>query len=449
MPESSIDFATRRRYYNLCDPGEPLPPEDDRNVDIDRMAGGSVRAAQLFEGLATDFELSDTPLCKLFSGLPGSGKSTELRRLAKHLADPEGLRLLPVIVNAEELLNINVEIDVPDVLMAILYAVEAKVLETAGLGREPMRDGYFKRLWHYLTTTEVEFKQAQFTVAEGVDLVAELKTREPLRKKVRETIGRNLNGFIRDVRAELSKLEDQVRKLPTDGRPYGGLVIIVDSLEKLAGTASTWHPVMNSAELFFRAQSPWLDMPVHIIYTVPPALMTRIPGIEFMPMIKVRTREGQPFPAGIEAVRAMIEHRVPRAELPKVFGEQFEARVASLIQWSGGYPRELVRLLRQCFRYRSYPLDDAEFERVFDEVIANYRRQVLLEDIPWLIEVSRTRWVTFETTEHQASADRMLSINAIMYYPNGQGFYDLHPALYRIPPIQAALANDEPADAEG
>ncbi len=70
---------------------------------------------------------------------------------------------------------------------------------------------------------------------------------------------------------------------------------------------------------------------------------------------------------------------------------------------------------------------------------ANYRIQVFVEDYPWLVEVSRTRWVTFDTEEHQASADRMLSINAVLHYPNGQGFYDLHPALYQIPGIQAAL----------
>jgi hypothetical protein len=51
--------------------------------------------------------------------------------------------------------------------------------------------------------------------------------------------------------------------------------------------------------------------------------------------------------------------------------------------------------------------------------------------------------VTFVTEEQQVSADRMLSINAVLHYPNGQGFYDLHPALYEIPGIQSALGHGD------
>lgn len=438
-----MDFAARRRYYNLCDPSEPLRPEDVRNVDLDRLAGGTVRAAHLFEGIASDFELTDRPICKLFTGLPGSGKSTELLRLAEQLGSPTGLRLLPVIVDAEELLDLHSDIDVPDVMMAILYATERAVLDAAGSQREAMKDSYFTRLWSWLTTTEVSLADPRFSIPGATQLVAELKTRPTLRQRVREAVSRNLNGFLRDVRTELESLQAQAQALTTDGRPYGGLVIIVDSLEKLAGTTTTWYEVMNSAELFFRADSPWLDLPVHVIYTVPPALMTRVSGIAFMPMIKVRDKEGTPFADGVDAARMLIEQRIARADLPALFGEHWDARVAELISWSGGYPRELIRLLRQCLRYTEYPLGDLEFRRVFDEVIANYRTQVFAEDYGWLAEVSRTRWVTFVTEEQQVSADRMLSINAVLHYPNGQGFYDLHPALYEIPGIQSALGHGD------
>jgi hypothetical protein len=45
-----MDFAARRRYYNLCDPSEPLRPEDVRNVDLDRLAGGAPKYSQRTTG---------------------------------------------------------------------------------------------------------------------------------------------------------------------------------------------------------------------------------------------------------------------------------------------------------------------------------------------------------------------------------------------------------------
>jgi len=30
-----MNFKDRKRYYNLCDPKDPLSPDDPRNVDYD------------------------------------------------------------------------------------------------------------------------------------------------------------------------------------------------------------------------------------------------------------------------------------------------------------------------------------------------------------------------------------------------------------------------------
>lgn len=441
-----MHFVQLRHYYNQCDPDESLAPTDERNVDLDQRAQGTVRSAKLFEGLLRDFEYSDKPICRLFTGLPGSGKSTELRRLATRLAGPDGLHLFPVIADAEELLDIRAEIDVADVMLAMLYATEVAVLQAEGKKPESaMSEGYFTRFWHWLTTTEVSLNEAKFAITSTVDLVAELKTRPTLRQRVREAVSRNLNSFLADVAKQLQALETRVEALPVGAgeRPYSGVLIVVDSLEKLAGTTTTWRDVLNSAEVFFRRESPWLDLPVHTIYTVPPALLMRIPDIVFMPMIKVRSKDGSPYEPGIDAARAVVYKRIPPESLESLLGEQWEARVSTLIGWSGGYPRELVRLLRQCLRYKTYPLSEEDFQRVFDEVAASYRNLVYREDYAWLLEVARQRWVTVDTEKQHPSAARMLAINAVLYYPNGEGFYDLHPAVYRIPELQAALAEGD------
>ena len=36
-----MDFETKKKYYNLCDPFEPLEPDDDRNLDFDKIGAQS------------------------------------------------------------------------------------------------------------------------------------------------------------------------------------------------------------------------------------------------------------------------------------------------------------------------------------------------------------------------------------------------------------------------
>ena len=81
----SLDFKTRKFYYNRCNPNESLSPTDERNLDIDSCCEEPVRGINWVERMAGRIELSNTPVFELFTGLPGSGKSTELRRLAARL----------------------------------------------------------------------------------------------------------------------------------------------------------------------------------------------------------------------------------------------------------------------------------------------------------------------------------------------------------------------------
>jgi hypothetical protein len=83
---SGMDLGTRRTYYNRCHPSDTLDPGDDRYVDIDAIdPAHPVRGQDWVTRLADRIELSDRPVYELFTGLPGSGKSTELRRLVQRL----------------------------------------------------------------------------------------------------------------------------------------------------------------------------------------------------------------------------------------------------------------------------------------------------------------------------------------------------------------------------
>jgi hypothetical protein len=340
-----MEFQQRKRLYNLSRPDEPLEPDDPRNVDFDALPD-EVRGRSWRGALADEIELSDRPVCFLVAGLPGSGKSTELKRLAQRLASSTSAGLLPVFVDAEDLLDLTSAIDIPDVVTAILYESERAVLAAEGKdSSDALQDGYVQRFWTWLQNTDVELGKGNFAVGGGSSLPVEFKTRPSLRQRVRATVSGHLTQFLVDARTEMKLLDERAV-----AAGHGGLLVIFDSLEKLRGTTSAWYDVLDSAEVFFRKGVPNLDLPVHIIFTVPTALLTRIPKIRLLPMLKLSTRDGVAYEPGIAAARMLIDQRVPKADLVAIFGDSAEARVRQMILWTGGYPRELIRLLQSAIR---------------------------------------------------------------------------------------------------
>ena len=432
-----LTFAERKLLYNRCDPAEPLAPEDDRNVDLDArsQAGSRVRGVVWVDRLAERIELAGRPTLELYTGLPGSGKSTELRRLAARLARADQANLLPVLVDAEETLDLTSKVDIVDVLAAVLAATDAAVLALEG--RSPdlaLQDGPLTRLWAWLSRTDVSLTSGQLGLPAGASLVVEMKTRPALRERVRGVVASHLSHFLNEVRAELERLE---RRAQAQGR--AGLVVIVDSLEKLRGTSTSWHDVLNSAEQIFAGGAPYLRLPVHVLYTIPTALVSRrFERVQFMPMIKLQSRDGQPWAPGMQAAREIVRRRVPDAQLRELLGPDAEAQVNRLITWSGGYPRVLVQLLREVLAHSHPPLSASDLTRMLNEQRDAYRQIVPAEAFGWLAQVADEKFLTLNDDTQRPAVDLMLSNNVILRYQNDDLWYDLHPAVLEIPGIQAA-----------
>jgi hypothetical protein len=443
-----MDFETRKRYYNRCRPDEPLSPDDERNVDLDEF-GVRGRGEPWVERLAGQIELSDNPVFQLFTGLPGSGKSTELRRLAEWLRCEDRAHLLPVLVDAETSIDLANPVDVPEILASILLRTEQEVLVLEGRGAEDaLQEGYLTRLWNWLTATDVELKNVEFAVPSAAKLLAELKTRPSLRHRVRSTIAAHLTRFLDEARAELKALEQRAC-----ARGYRGLIVIFDSLEKLRGMSTNWSDVLNSAERMFAAGAPYLRLPVHVLYTIPTALvLRRVEHVMFLPMIKLHDQERRPFEQGMRAARELVRLRVPDDVLEQLLGEHCEERIKVLIRWSGGYPRELVRLLREAFAVATQPVPENDLRRIVNDLKEAYRRTVPAEAFAWLARVEIERYLTIKDDTHRPAADLMLSNNAVLRYLNDDEWYELHPAVRDIPGVveerEKLRAMQQPAAAD-
>jgi len=102
-----VDDDTLRRWLADCDPYRPLPLEDHRYFDFNEPVPGTdrpLRGRDHIAYLKDAIELSEDGSCQLFSGFGGTGKSTELARLAEDL---EGTGYSVLLVNGQDYHDLN------------------------------------------------------------------------------------------------------------------------------------------------------------------------------------------------------------------------------------------------------------------------------------------------------------------------------------------------------
>lgn len=431
-----MDTASRKELYNECDPAEPLDPDDPRNVDLDALTEESPRGMVWVQKVARSFELSAKPQTMLFTGLPGSGKSTELRRLLSRLADPSGANLLPVLIDAERTLDLTNPIDVPDIMAVVVHEMERTVLAHEGKdANDALEQGYLSRLWQWLNS-EVEFGKIGASVT-GANLAIELKNRPSFREQVRSAVGSRLTRFLEDARSYVATLEQRAQA--STGR--AGLVVALDSLEKLRGMSTNWEEVLDSAERVFGQRAEYVRLPTHIVYTVPAALVARQKQVEFMPAIKVADRDGRPSPIGINALRRLVERRIPEEARIELFGrgEQQIRLIEHMIRRSGGYLRELIRSLQEAIAEPDLPVDQRFVDRLFARAIDDYREMVTVADFDWLARIALTKHMTVPDQARRRDKERFLSQSVVLRYQNDRSWDDLHPAVAEIPGVKAAI----------
>ncbi len=423
-----MDLATRRKLYALCS-DEPLSPEDPRNVDFDHR-DGHVRGVAWVERLAGPIELSTKPTRQLITGLPGSGKSTELRRLEAYLLT-QGF--LVARVDAEAALDLTQPIDLPDIIAVLVDAAERAVLAAEDSPGQPQEAWFLSRIWTWLKESEVELKEIEINGGPA-RLAFEMKARADFRQLIRASITRQFTRFLEDSRKELVSLEARAK---SQGKQ--GLCLILDSLEKLRGLGSNWQDVLDSAVHVFGSGAPYLALPVHCLFTIPPALVYRLNvDVEFMPMVKLRDPEGQRFEPGYAAMRELVRRRIADPELEEILGADFEAKLESLIERSGGYPREVVLALRWLIELRR-TATAGDLERLHNESLDRFQAVVTDEDIPWLARVAVEKKLPVPTEEDRPMVDRAIQNNVVLRYLNQKSWCDLHPGVLDLRDIQEAI----------
>lgn len=439
-----------QRYIAQCNPEEPLVREDDplyEPLDQGEPVRGSGDLSCIDELAQTIRLLEPTgATCQLFTGFSGSGKTTELRRLkARFEAD----KLTPthvVFVNFEEYLDLYTPISITDVLRILAFALdrEATAEEAIKAGKDPdkIEVGYLRRFFDFVARLDPTLKGIGFN-AYAANLMFEIKDNPNFRQKVEEALKLRFQAFAKEATEVMSDAIVRLRAATHAQR----VIVVADGLEKLTYMRDEdREKVESAAETLFVAHAAWLRLPAHVIYTFPfwlrfsaptlGALYHREPRI--LPMVKIADKTGAPYAGGIAKLARLVARRIP---LARVFGSAVEETLHPIIEASGGYPRELLRMIRDLLSSTaSLPVTASSCQRIIAQLGQVYSRVIRTPDIDLLVEVARTHTLPKGDNARLAAFSRLFARQLVLAYLNGEEWYDLHPLVRRAPEVSERLA---------
>lgn len=442
-PQDTDTTFLRDFYRALVD--RPLEPDEAWYVDLYTDA---LAPADPVEQLATCIEWSDLESAQLFSGFRGTGKSTELRRLRARLQrDP---RYKVVLCDMLHYLNLSTPVDISDFLISVAGAFSDALADNPDLlGHDPSHEGYWTRFVSFLKNTEVTLEGVgQDVPVVGAGLKANLRQDLTFRQRLRERMSGHLGALVEDVRAFM---RDCVRKLRARHGPETRVVLLLDSVEQIRGTSiRNAEAVYASVEALFTHHAESLQFEeLHVVYTVPPWLKIRSPGIagaysgsQLLPCVRVRQRNGAPWQPGLDALERVIGKR---GDWERLLGHR--ETLDHLLLSSGGYLRDLFRLLQAAMRRARggpLPLGDTPLTYALDEVRNGYL-PITREDAAWLHRVGSSNdpglavhHVRDGEAHNLYNLSRFFDTHLVLCYRNGAEWYDVHPLLREEVARQAA-----------
>jgi len=419
-----------RRAYNQCKVDEALDWGDKRYVDLN---GLGVRGTDhsCTEFLFHSVEMSDRATHQLFSGFRGCGKTTELKHLARRFSEA-GYNV--IYVDADAYLNLRVPTNISDILVTVCAGVDSFLEDGAGDKERPMRR-FWDRLHAFLNN---EVKAEELTLgAAGVNLKLSFKDNVDFKTKLYQAVQARIPELAHECQAFLDESLGVLAELHPDNQ---GTVLILDSFEKLRGDLGTAAAVRASIEEVFIQNWKYLQTPFHAIYTVPPwmAFMEAGTAAEFgqfhmLPMCKVYDRGHNQDEKGVDALLELLDKRFV---LDDVFASR--APIVELILASGGYPRDLLRMVREVLlragmEERPVPIQEDQLQGIVDLVIAG-----LSEQFEAALDDSDTEALAAVAEKHslaewgrdnlQRLAD-LFDHHFVLSYRNGKTWYDVHPLL--------------------
>jgi len=354
---------------------EALSDQDPRYVDSQEARGSEKTFTRLARKFGWDPASNAffAPYEKhiLFFGHIGIGKTTELRRYALQLNASRRFFVVEVDVLAK--LDRN-NLQYTEVLMAmaetLLERLHGDGFDLGAEALEPLQRWFGNVVETQATTKELSAELK--TVAEGgggipglikllATFTAAFKTgssqKSEWRREIRNdftTLAQAFNTLIRRAEAHL------VREARAER-----LLFLIDGTDKMRGEDTQQFFVQDAEQLLAIATLVIYTAPLHLKYDG--RLGGKLDADIVLPMMKLYQRDGGRFEAGWRTMRRLLLLRADR----RLFAS--DAEVDRLVEFSGGHPRELLRLLKLCCELAEDRIDASVVQTAIEKLAADYR----------------------------------------------------------------------------
>lgn len=376
----------------------------------------------------------------LFAGHKGCGKTTELVRLQRDVADDF------IVLN----FSVTKELDVLNINYIELFIVAMEKLFEF-VDREPrikIDDGYLQNIRNWLRTKEIEKvnrKHLGMDIETGVkgglqipflvDFFAKFRAAAKSSISIKETLINQVEPRLSEFILNCNLLINEIKGRMADiGKK--GLIIIMEDLDKL--------DITKGEDIFYNHSIQLTQLNCHCIFTFPIALLynIRFNAIKnrydedyILPMIKVSRKEGGVYEEGVEIMRRIVKQRMSLS----LFEDQ--TILTDMIHYSGGCLWDLFNLIKDAsdsaMDFESSVIRRRDFEsayrilkRGYEFTIAeNSERGVTVDEYyTALVECATDR------TKKPKSTDIMLDLrnNLTVLGYNDTGWSDVHPVVRDI-----------------
>jgi hypothetical protein len=386
--------------------------------------------------LANQIDLSDSAGAYLFTGNRGTGKTTELLRLATILKEYD---CEVFYVDMAEYLTLTQRIEITDFLISVLGALSEKIGER--FQEDPGKPSFFERVRSFLASN-VQFNEIKIP-AGWIEFKAALQQNPTFKEQLQEKTRGLVEQLVRQARDFALEAALYVRGQRAD--PNRKLVLIVDSVERLRGVGDTndVREVFKSAETVFSSHADKLRFTaLNVVYTVPPYLSAlagalgsvyaggrvyALPSVHIYECCPQPGEEPAPYDPGLANMRDVVDKRFPQ------WREFFaEGQLARLAQHSGGDLRDYLRMLRlavaRVLQSGQLPVPDALITDA-EDAVRNDMLPIADDDRNWLRRIMASHKPELPSLDALPDFARLQEGKYLLHYRNGEDWYDIHPLL--------------------
>jgi len=403
--QDHIRAGTLVQALNIFDPERPLRTEQElRHYFVERAMSPLQEVALLLQH-------TERPQKILFTGHRGSGKSTELGKLALLLKD----HFFVVGYSVKNVLNL---FDVSYV--DVVFSLAAELIRAATEREVRVREELLRHILDFAKEVSKELvieDRAEAEVGAALNFyVVKLQGKVGKEATTRTLVREKVEPRLSDLLENVDLLSREIERA-TGQR----VLVIVEDLDKA--------DLIRARELFYGHALSLTSPACCAIYTFPTALRHDNDFIQIrqsfselvvLPNFPVDHRDGSPDEAGLARLQQILTLRAEE----RLFTP---GASAELVKWSGGLARELIILARQAcllaMEAEKRTIDEGVVAQAATRMRIDYEVLLTSQQLDLLRGVQDGKRV--ENDEHHRALLHNLSA---LEYRNDEGvWYDVHP----------------------